>query len=114
MNGQIFPANAGWDGPASLRDDPHLTHFIHRWWAFVTAGALILLAVRAKRAGGRAASFAVHATLGIQILLGIAVVLTGVALWLAVAHQAVGALLVAAAAWALHADGRAGAPGARA
>ncbi len=106
MNGHLFPPNAGWEGLASLRDDPHLTHFIHRWWAFVAAGALILLAARAKRAGARAAAIAVHATLGVQILLGIAVVLTGVAMWLAVAHQAMGAALVAAAAWALHADGR--------
>lgn len=41
-----------------------------------------------------------------QILLGIATVLSGVALWLAVAHQLVGALLVAAFAWGAHVLGR--------
>ena len=38
---------------------------------------------------------------------GIATVLSGVALWLAALHQAVGALLVAAVAWGAHALGRA-------
>ena len=40
-----------------------------------------------------------------QILLGIATVMSGVALWLAATHQAVGALLVAATAWGAHVDG---------
>jgi cytochrome c oxidase assembly protein subunit 15 len=43
----------------------------------------------------------------VQILLGIAVVLSGVELWLAVAHQLVAALLVAAFAWGGHVLGRA-------
>ena len=41
-----------------------------------------------------------------RIILGIATVLTGIALPLAVLHQAAGALVVAAAAWAAHAAGR--------
>ena len=49
---------------------------------------------------------AIHAAFGTQILLGIATVLTGVALWLAVLHQLVGALLVAATTWGAHAAGR--------
>jgi cytochrome c oxidase assembly protein subunit 15 len=39
-------------------------------------------------------------------VLGIATVLTGVSLWIAVAHQLVGALLVIATAWGLHIVGR--------
>jgi len=42
----------------------------------------------------------------VQILLGIATGMTGVELWLAVAHQVVGALLVAAFVWGAHVLGR--------
>lgn len=85
--------------------DPFLLHFLHRWWAFAVLGVLIVLA-RRVRSHDRRASVAVHSAVGTQILLGIATVLTGVALWIAVAHQGVGALLVMAVVWCLHADGR--------
>ena len=48
----------------------------------------------------------IHAAFGTQVVLGIATVLTGVALWLAVLHQLVGALLVAATAWGAHGVGQ--------
>ena len=60
----------------------------------------------AHRARDRRASVAIHSAFGTQILLGIATVMTGVALWLAVLHQLVGALLVVATAWGAHAAGR--------
>lgn len=85
--------------------DPFLLHFLHRWWAFAVLGVLIVLA-RRVRSHDRRASVAVHSAVGTQILLGIATVLTGVALWIAVAHQGVGALLVMAVVWCLHVDGR--------
>jgi len=93
---------AGW----AFTHDPYLLHFLHRWWAWVAVAALIVLARAVKRAGVRPASVAIHATFGTQILLGIATVWSGVALWLAVLHQLVGALLVAATAWGAHAVGR--------
>ena len=40
-----------------------------------------------------------------HVILGIATVMSGVELWLAAAHQLVGALTVAATAWAAHSDG---------
>jgi cytochrome c oxidase assembly protein subunit 15 len=40
------------------------------------------------------------------LLLGIITVWSGVALWLAVGHQLVGALLVAATTWGVHVIGR--------
>ena len=40
------------------------------------------------------------------MLLGIATVYSGVALWLAVLHQLTGALLVAATVWGVHVLGR--------
>ncbi|MXP47854.1 heme A synthase [Altererythrobacter luteolus] len=85
--------------------DPYLLHFLHRWWAWIAVAALIVLA-RRVRAFDRRASIAIHSAFGTQIILGIATVWTGVALWVAVAHQGVGALLVAATAWGAHLIGR--------
>ena len=56
--------------------------------------------------GGWAASKAIHSAFGTQIILGILTVLTGVAIWLAALHQAVGALVVASTVWGAHVLGR--------
>ncbi|MBH5321441.1 COX15/CtaA family protein [Aurantiacibacter sediminis] len=108
MQGQLLP-NISWASGIwwTLTHDPFWLHFIHRWWAWVAAAALIVMAFRTKPLDRRA-SIALHAMLGIQILLGIATVVTGVELWIAVAHQGVGALLVGAYAWSAHVLGRAG------
>ena len=45
---------------------------------------------------------ALHSLFGTQIILGIATVLSGVSLWLAVLHQLVGALLVVATVVGAH------------
>ncbi|MBV5324442.1 MAG: COX15/CtaA family protein, partial [Rhodospirillaceae bacterium] len=71
-----------------------MIHFIHRWWAWVVVIALVMLARKAKQAGERRAAVAIHASVGLQVLLGIATVVTGMNFWLAVLHQAVGALVV--------------------
>ncbi|SEI73630.1 cytochrome c oxidase assembly protein subunit 15 [Sphingobium sp. AP50] len=107
MNDHFVPEGISWMGSlwATVSSDPYLVHFLHRWWAWVAAVALFILARRAKRAGQRGASIAIQAALGTQILLGIATVISGIALPLAVLHQAVGALVVAAAAWGAHAIG---------
>jgi cytochrome c oxidase assembly protein subunit 15 len=89
----------------AVTHDPFLLHFLHRWWAWVAVIALVVLA-RWTRKVDRRASLAIHSAFGLQILLGIATVWSGVSLWLATAHQAVGALLVAATAWGIHAIGR--------
>jgi cytochrome c oxidase assembly protein subunit 15 len=107
MQGRLFPEvdwSKGMDW--AFANEPFLLHFLHRWWACAAVAALVVLARRAKRSGSRAASIAVHSAFGTQILLGIATVTSGVALWVAVLHQLVGALLVAAAAWGAHAAGR--------
>ena len=90
----------------AITHDPYLLHFLHRWWAWVAVAALIVLG-RRVRAADRRASIALHSAFGIQILLGIATVLSEVSLWIAVMHQLVGALLVIALAWCLHVDGQA-------
>ncbi len=108
MNDRIVPDGIDWANGAvfAVLNDPYLIHFIHRWWAWAAVIALILLARRVKMAGSRPASIAIHCAFGIQILLGIATVMTGVNITLAVLHQAVGALLVASMAWGMHAIGR--------
>ena len=108
MNGRFFPDGVTSQGSwlATLTSDPYLVHFLHRWWAWVVLGVMILMARGAKRAGDRAASVLLNAAIGTQILLGISTVVSGVALWLAVLHQAVGALVVASAVRAMHSIGR--------
>ena len=109
MNGRLFPEidwsrGIGW----TLTHDPFLLHFLHRWWALAALVALVLLARQARRGGGvgALAGTALGAGVGLQVLLGIATVTAGIALWLAVLHQITAALLVAATAWAAHVAGR--------
>ncbi len=90
----------------ALINDPFLTHFVHRWWAWIAVIALIMLSRRTRQAGVRPASLAIHTAFGVQILLGIATVMTGVNIVLAVLHQAVGALVVASTVWGAHVIGR--------
>ena len=107
MQGRLFPAGIDWShgaGHAALNDS-YLIHFVHRWWAWVLVALLIVLA-RNVRSASRRASVAVHIAFGMQLLLGIATVWSGVAVWLAAAHQLVGALLVAATTCAAHVLGR--------
>lgn len=106
MQGRLVP-EANWSKGAlwTFTRDPFWLHFLHRWWAFAAAAALIWLARLVKRRERRA-SIALNAAIGTQVLLGIATVVTGVDLWIAVAHQLVGALLVAITAWAAHCAGR--------
>ena len=76
---------------------------MHRWWAWVVVAVLVVFARKVKTVeGARAASIAIHSAFGTQILLGILTVLSGIAIWLAVLHQAVGALLLAATVWGAH------------
>lgn len=108
MGSSFLPIGIDWSNGywAAFTADPYLVHFIHRWWAWVAFFAVGGMASTAKRKGFRKPSIAIHSTLGIQVLLGIATVMTGVNIVLAVAHQAVGALLVASAAWGMHVLGR--------
>jgi cytochrome c oxidase assembly protein subunit 15 len=105
MNGRLVP-EVDWSQGAvwTLTHDPFLLHFLHRWWAWVAVAALVWLA-RAVRKTDRFASIAVHTAFGTMVLLGIATVMSGVSLWIAAAHQLVGALTVAATVWAMHSNG---------
>jgi len=110
MNDRLFPDGVDTAKGAfyALVNDPYLTHFVHRWWAWVAVIALVLLSRRARKAGVRQASLAMHSAFGIMIILGIATVMSGVNIVLAVSHQAVGALVVASTVWGAHVLGRQG------
>lgn len=99
--GGFLPSIAPW-GLGAFVDNPAWVQFGHRWWAWVAAVALVVLAIRAMRRSARAASIALETLLVVQIVLGIATVLTGVAIGIAVAHQLVAALMVAAATMCAH------------
>ncbi|MBD8678809.1 COX15/CtaA family protein [Sphingomonas sp. CFBP 13720] len=108
MNGRFFPA-AEWAARRPLDaivNDPWVVHFIHRWWAWVAVAALVILARAAKRAGHPKVARAIHIAFGVQILLGISTVVTGMRIEVAALHQLVGALLVVATTWGAHAAGR--------
>jgi cytochrome c oxidase assembly protein subunit 15 len=109
MNGRFVPDGIDWSRGAlfAMTHDLYLLHFLHRWWAWVVVAVLVGFARKVRKMdGARAASIAIHSAFGTQIILGILTVLSGIALWLAVLHQATGALLVAATVWGAHELGR--------
>ncbi|PKP95332.1 MAG: heme A synthase [Alphaproteobacteria bacterium HGW-Alphaproteobacteria-14] len=105
MNGRLVP-QVDWSSGViwTITHDPFLLQFLHRWWAWVAVAALVWLARRVRKTD-RFASIAVHSAFGTMVLLGIATVMSEVSLWIAAAHQLVGALTVAATVWAMHSDG---------
>jgi heme a synthase len=105
MNGHFVPQGIDWSQGVlyAMTHDLYLLHFVHRWWAWVVVAVLVLFARQVRKMpGARAASIAIHSAFGTQIILGILTVLSGIAIWLAVLHQATGALLVAATVWGAH------------
>lgn len=107
MQGRLWPDGIDWSAGAlhAAANDPFLVHFLHRWWAWVVVFVLVVMARRLRGVGRRRAGIAIHSAFGTQIVLGIATVASGMALWLAVLHQLTGALLVAATTWGAHALG---------
>ncbi len=104
MGDRLWPAGIDWSNGAwfAVTHDPILIHFLHRWWAWVAVAALVVMARKLKQNQARSISIAIHSAFGVQILLGIATVMTGMNIVLAVLHQAVGALLVATTVWGAH------------
>lgn len=107
MNDHFVPEGIDWSGGAwaALTNDPFLIHFLHRWWSWAAALALLLLARALWTRGGRIEAKLLLAVVAVQMALGILTVVTGVSMWIAVLHQLVGAILVAATAAALHRQG---------
>ncbi|MDE8651739.1 COX15/CtaA family protein [Novosphingobium album (ex Liu et al. 2023)] len=107
MQGRFLPEGIDWSqGTAhALFSDPYLTHFLHRWWAWVVVIALVMMGRRLRAKHRREVSVALHSAFGLQIVLGVLTVWSGVSLWIAAAHQLVGALVLVATVWGAHALG---------
>jgi cytochrome c oxidase assembly protein subunit 15 len=88
-----------WHSPMILNlvENQVLIQFIHRWWAFAAAAAVIVFVARtlpkALTTRGRIALRAVTTILVLQILLGIGNLLMKVPFWMAFAHLATGLAL---------------------
>ncbi|MGK6324050.1 COX15/CtaA family protein [Sphingomonas sp. DT-51] len=108
MGDALFPAGTPLMAPAwrNAVDNPIVVQFIHRWFAFVAAAVLLLLGHRARQVRAPRAAVAVAVLVTTQIALGIATLLSGVDLPIAVAHQANAALLLISAVAAAHAVSR--------
>ena len=109
MGDHFVPEGIDWSHGAgfAMTHDLYLLHFMHRWWAGVVVAVLVMFARQVRRLpDARRASIAIHSAFGTQVILGILTVLSGIAIWLAVLHQATGALLVAATVWGAHELGR--------
>ncbi|MBW6529342.1 COX15/CtaA family protein [Sphingomonas sp. RRHST34] len=108
MGDALFPASTPMVAPAwrNAVDNPIVVQFIHRWFAFVAAAGLLLLTHRARQVRAHRAAAAVALLVATQIALGIATLLSGVDLPIAVAHQANAALLLIGAVAAAHAVSR--------
>lgn len=98
MDGALYPAGYEWLQPAlrNFVDNPTTVQFVHRWLAFGVLAFAIVVARQVKRLGGRRESIILHSAVGVQILLGIATLLTGVDHHIAATHQGVAVLLLGA------------------
>jgi heme a synthase len=104
MGDEFFPAATPMFDSVlrNLVDNPIVVQFIHRWLAFIVAPVVIWAGVRAWQRGGKMdGAFLIGAVLG-QILLGILTLLSGVQIDIAVAHQGMAALLLAALVVCVH------------
>ena len=108
MNDHFVPEGIDWTRGAwfAFTNDPFLIHFLHRWWSWAAAIALLLLARTLGRRGARTGALLLTLVVAAQMTLGILTVVTGVSMWIAVLHQVTGAILVATTAASLHRLGR--------
>ncbi len=75
--------------------EPVSSHWIHRWLAFVVAaiGVAVFVVVRRDHAGSDALRIVTNLLLisvGLQIMMGVLVVLMNVQKWMALTHQGIG------------------------
>jgi cytochrome c oxidase assembly protein subunit 15 len=98
MGEEWFPAETPLLEPflRNLADNPVVVQFVHRWLAFIVAAAAIWLGLRAWTRGLWSEGAALIGAVLAQILLGILTILSGVQIDIAVAHQGMAALLLAA------------------
>lgn len=98
MGDELFPSHAPVLTPflVNFVDNPIVVQFIHRWLAFVVAAVALAMAFTLRKRGERGAGAAIAGAVVFQIALGIATLLSGVDLAIAVAHQGMAVLLLAA------------------
>jgi cytochrome c oxidase assembly protein subunit 15 len=111
MGADWYPAGAEWMQPAlrNFADNPVTVQFVHRWLAFVVAGLALALGLKAWLRGARMEAAALIGAVTAQIMLGILTILSGVQIDIAVTHQGMAVLLLAAMLVAAHRLGEAGA-----
>jgi heme a synthase len=104
MGDQWFPADTPMLRPliVNFADNPVVVQFVHRWLAWLVAGFALALAGAAWDRGFRAEAIAVAASVTLQIALGVATLLSGVEIAIAVAHQAMAAMVLAVIILAAH------------
>lgn len=98
MGDEVFPSQAPVMTPflVNFVDNPIVVQFIHRWLAFVVAIVAFALSLTLLNRGERVAGAVIAGAIVFQIALGIATLLSGVDLAIAVAHQGMAVLLLAA------------------
>jgi cytochrome c oxidase assembly protein subunit 15 len=101
MAGALVPAGLAHDLSGWV-DDPFTVHFLHRSLAVVVLAATLVFVRHLWAIGARQPAQALALAITAQFALGVLTVLNGVPISLGVAHQACGALLVAATAWGAH------------
>ncbi len=104
MGEEWFPSGTPMLEPflVNFVDNPVVVQFVHRWLAWVVAAAALALAASAWSRRFHLSAAAVIVSVLLQILLGVATLVSGVELHLAVGHQAMAALLLAAIVVAAH------------
>ena len=109
MGEDWYPAGAEWMQPAlrNFVDNPIMVQFVHRWLALAVAVLALALATRAWLARHHREGAALGVAVILQVQLGILTLLSGVQIDIAVAHQGMAALLLAATVAAAHKLGEA-------
>ena len=81
---------------------PLTVQFVHRWLAVLVALYALHIAAKLWRKRVGAPALAMGVMVLAQFALGVLTLINGVPIWLGVAHQAGGALLLAASVWTAH------------
>ncbi len=108
MGDQWFPEGVAMLAPLwrNAVDNPVVVQFCHRTLAYAVAAAALATAWVAFRRGATRNAAELAAMVLVQFSLGVATILSGVALWIGVAHQAGAALLLIATIGTAHRLGR--------
>lgn len=104
MGEEWFPSGTPMLEPflRNLVDNPIVVQFVHRWLAFAVVGLCIWLAAIVWSRGHAVEGALLILAVLAQLVLGILTILSGVELWIGVAHQGMAVLLLGAIVLACH------------